>query len=75
MTFSREVAPGTACVRCHRKGMGRAMMARAEEAFAAIGCVKVNLQTRSENAQVVAFNEAIGYFAEDRVSIGKRSES
>ena len=58
-----------------RQGLGRDLMVRAEEALAAIGCPKINLQVRSQNAKVIAFYEAIGYLVEDRVSLGKRHGS
>jgi len=43
-----------------------------EEALAARGCLKVNLQVRASNAGVVAFYERLGYAVEERVSMGKR---
>jgi ribosomal protein S18 acetylase RimI-like enzyme len=55
-----------------RHGVGRAMMAAAEERLRALGCPKINLQILSANAEVVAFYERIGYALEDRVSMGRR---
>jgi ribosomal protein S18 acetylase RimI-like enzyme len=55
-----------------RKGVGTALLRRLEEALAARGCLKVNLQVRSSNAGVVAFYERLGYAVEERVSMGKR---
>ena len=55
-----------------RRGFGRAMMEEAERRLSALGCVKVNLQVRSGNRQVVGFYDAVGYAEEDRVSMGKR---
>ena len=58
--------------RDHRgQGLALALMKRAEDALQALGCVKVNLQLRSENGDVVAFYEKIGYAVEDRISMGK----
>ena len=37
----------------------------------ALGCPKVNLQVRSENAAVVTFYKSLGYAIEERVSMGK----
>ena len=56
-----------------RRGLGlaRGLMQRAEDALAGLGCVKVNLQVRSENGGVAAFYEKIGYAVEDRISMGK----
>ena len=56
----------------HRdQGLARALMKRAEDALAAMGCVKVNLQVRGGNEGVAAFYEKIGYAVEDRISMGK----
>ena len=55
-----------------RKRVGTALLRRLEEALAARGCLKVNLQVRASNAGVVAFYERLGYAVEERVSMGKR---
>jgi ribosomal protein S18 acetylase RimI-like enzyme len=55
-----------------RKGIASLLMKTAEEKLAAMGCTKLNLQIRAENASVVAFYEGVGYKIEDRVSMGKR---
>ncbi len=57
---------------CRRRGIGRALVRRLEQALATRGCLKVNLQVRSSNAGVVAFYEKLGYAVEPRVSMGKR---
>jgi ribosomal protein S18 acetylase RimI-like enzyme len=57
-----------------RKGFGRAMMQAAEERLRDMGCPKINLQVRSDNAEVIEFYKHIGYQIEDRVSFGKRLE-
>ena len=57
-----------------RRGLGRAMMERAEAALIEMGCPKVNLQVRATNDAVVRFYEALGYDTEDRVSMGKPLE-
>lgn len=57
-----------------RRGVGTALLRRAEEALAALGCPKVNLQVRATNAGVVAFYRKLGYAVEDRVNMGKRLE-
>jgi len=54
-----------------RAGIGRAMMAEAEAKLRALGCPKVNLQVRTDNAEVVRFYERIGFTVERRVSFGK----
>ena len=59
----------------HRRGSyGRQMMAEAEQALAARGCPKVNLQIRASNTAVVAFYESLGYRVDEVVSMGKRLE-
>lgn len=55
-----------------RHGVGRALMAAAEERLRALGCAKINLQILRSNAEVVRFYEHIGYGIEDRISMGKR---
>lgn len=55
-----------------RGGVGRALVCAAEAGLAALGCGKVNLQVRAENAGVAAFYEGLGYAVEERVSMGKR---
>jgi ribosomal protein S18 acetylase RimI-like enzyme len=54
-----------------RRGIGEALMRRLEAELDAAGCPKLNLQVRSDNADVVAFYRRIGYAVEDRVSLGK----
>jgi ribosomal protein S18 acetylase RimI-like enzyme len=55
-----------------RKGVGSRLMKEAERLLEEAGCPKINLQVRSENADVLAFYRAIGYQADDVVSLGKR---
>ena len=55
-----------------RRGIGGALVRHLEAAFAERGCMKVNLQVRASNAEVVAFYEVLGYGVEERVSMGKR---
>ncbi len=54
------------------RGLGRRLMAAAEEALARLGCAKVNLQVRGGNAAAMAFYEALGYRRDAVVSYGKR---
>jgi len=53
-------------------GYGRALVAHAERALAALGCLKVNLQVLAAKDDVRGFYEAIGYRADEVVSLGKR---
>jgi ribosomal protein S18 acetylase RimI-like enzyme len=55
-----------------RQGLGKDLMAAAERLLAERGCPKINLQIRSENADVIAFYGALGYQKDDVVSLGKR---
>lgn len=55
-----------------RQGIGAALIRHLEAALAERGCLKVNLQVRASNAEVVAFYEKLGYGVEERVSMGKR---
>ena len=56
------------------QGLGRAMVAAAEERLRALGCAKINLQVRRSNADVIAFYERLGYSTDDVLSMGKRLE-
>ena len=55
-----------------RRGVGTLLVRDAERRLREIGCFKINLQVRTENAVVVAFYERLGYVVENRVSLGKR---
>ena len=57
-----------------RSGIGRALMAEAERRLRALGCPKVNLQVRRDNAEAAAFYARIGFREDDVVSMGKRLE-
>ena len=59
--------------RSHRRaGVGTLLVREAERRLAELGCTKVNLQVRAENAAVAGFYRALGYEVEERVSMGKR---
>jgi ribosomal protein S18 acetylase RimI-like enzyme len=55
-----------------RQGVGSSMVAHAERALIAKGCVKINLQVQEYNQGVVGFYEALGYSTERRINMGKR---
>jgi ribosomal protein S18 acetylase RimI-like enzyme len=42
-----------------------------EQRLKAVGCVKLNLQIRSENSQLADFYASLGYAEEPRISLGK----
>jgi ribosomal protein S18 acetylase RimI-like enzyme len=54
-----------------RRGLGTQLVRNAEQALAALGCMKINLQILDTNHSVAAFYEQLGYAAEPRVSMGK----
>lgn len=55
-----------------RRGLGRRILARAEELLLELGCPKINLQVRATNHQVVEFYRKLGYGIDEVVSMGKR---
>ena len=57
------------------QGIGTALMRRVENNLTALGCPKLNLQIRAGNEEVRAFYEKLGYFSEDRISMGRRLDS
>lgn len=57
---------------CRRAGIGTALLRRLEQTLIERGCLKVNLQVRTSNAEVVAFYESLGYKVEELISMGKR---
>ena len=62
-------------VACHpeqrKQGIAQALMSKAEQALAELGCVKLNLQVRAGNDSAAAFYEAIGFEKEERISFSK----
>ena len=61
------VAPGL-----QKQGLGRRLMARAEDELRKAGCPKINLQVRKGNEAVLGFYHVIGYLEYDAVNLGKR---
>jgi len=55
-----------------RNSLGRALMQEIERLLLARGCPKVNLQVRTDNAEVIEFYRRLGYSVEERVSLGRR---
>lgn len=53
-----------------REGTGTALVEHAVQALRALGCVKVNLQLRADNAAVASFYRSLGFAEEDRISMG-----
>ncbi len=54
-----------------RSGIASRLMQAAEEGLAGLGCPKLNMQVRADNASALAFYKAAGYQIEDRVSLSK----
>jgi ribosomal protein S18 acetylase RimI-like enzyme len=54
-----------------RLGIGHGLVEHAIKVLKNIGCIKVNLQVRSSNSEVVAFYKALGFETEERISMGK----
>jgi ribosomal protein S18 acetylase RimI-like enzyme len=55
-----------------RLGIGTRLVRHAENALAARGCPKLNLQVLNSKPDVLAFYDALGYRADAVVSLGKR---
>ncbi|WP_374947800.1 GNAT family acetyltransferase [Agreia sp.] len=51
---------------------GRQLMNEAERLLLELGCPKINMQIRSDNVEVRAFYERLGYTQDAAVSYGKR---
>ena len=55
-----------------RKGIGTALMKKAEGLLAQMSCSKVNLLIRADNSDLQTFYEKLGYSVEERISMGKK---
>jgi ribosomal protein S18 acetylase RimI-like enzyme len=58
-----------------RSGLGRVLMAELETRLRGLGCPKLNLQVRADNAAAIGFYARLGYGQDAVVSLGKRLES
>ncbi len=54
-----------------RSGIGKKMMNAIETKLRQLGCIKINLQVRSSNQDVILFYRNIGFEIEDHVSMAK----
>ena len=54
-----------------RQGIGTELVRHAEAVLAGLGCPKLNLQVRANNASVAGFYESLGFQTEERISMGK----
>lgn len=55
-----------------RRGWARALMTHGEALMRAVGCPKINLQVRRDNAAALGFYQALGYGQDEVLSLGKR---
>ncbi|MGW9020161.1 GNAT family acetyltransferase [Leucobacter chromiiresistens] len=53
-------------------GVARALVEHVEHELLNLGCPKLNLQVRADNADVVEFYRHLGYGIDETVSLGKR---
>lgn len=57
----------------HRgRGIGTGLVSELEARLAAMGCVKVNLQVRTDNTEVIDFYHHLGYGDDHVIGLGKR---
>ena len=54
------------------RGIGTALVRKAERKLRGFGCLKVNLQVMPDNEGIVEFYRRLGFSVEDRISMGKR---
>ena len=67
-SVARHAIPGAA-------DLAGARVSEVERRLRALGCPKINLQVRRDNADAVGFYRAIGYSQDDVISLGKRLEN
>lgn len=63
--YAVAVSPGH-----RRSGAGSKLVAHAMQELKKLGCIKVNIQIRAANKEVVAFYKSLGFDTEDRLSLG-----
>lgn len=55
-----------------RQGVGAALVRQMEAMLKQRGCLKLNLQVRASNAEVLGFYQSVGFKVEPNISMGKR---
>jgi len=55
-----------------RRGIGRRLVAHAEQILRDAGCPKINLQVRTKNTAAFGFYRALGFQVDEVTSMGKR---
>ena len=58
------------CNEQRRSGVGSALVQHAIQALKVMGCIKVNLQIRATNTEVITFYKSLGFVIEERLSMG-----
>jgi ribosomal protein S18 acetylase RimI-like enzyme len=54
-----------------KKGYASLLLRQIESKIAEMGCIKINIQIRSSNTEVIDFYRSSGYLIEDHTSMGK----
>lgn len=54
------------------EGLGRRLMEEIERRLTGLGCPKINLMVRADNAAALGFYESLGYTPETSTPLGKR---
>ncbi len=54
-----------------RRGVGELLVIRAMGILKELGCIKVNLQIRPSNIEVIKFYQSLGFEIEERVNMGR----
>ena len=54
-----------------RLGVGTKLIQTSIEALRQLGCIKLNLQIRTDNTEVTRFYQSLGFNIEERLSMGK----
>jgi ribosomal protein S18 acetylase RimI-like enzyme len=57
---------------CQKKGLGKQIMLALEAKLLKLGCPKINLMFRTDNAVVEKFYEKLGYSRDTVIEMGKR---
>jgi len=54
-----------------KRGFGHRLMEEIEKVIFEAGAIKINLQIRAHNSEVIRFYEGVGYRTENHISMGK----
>ncbi len=54
------------------RGLGSALVAEVEQGLRDLGCPKINVQIRRDNAAAIEFYEGLGFGQDQVISLGKR---